>query len=309
MKEIVVISGKGGTGKTSIAASFAALARDAAIADCDVDAADLHLILNPDIQSTESFVGGKVAEINPELCATCGTCRNVCRFDAILETIVDGVLTNVVDPLSCEGCGVCVAMCPMEAIGFNPQENGQIFVSTTEYGPMVHARLGIAAENSGKLVSLVRDKAKNIANDRGLDIILVDGPPGVGCPVISSITGAQAVVIITEPTVAGFHDMERAARLTAHFNIPAYICINKYDINLQVTQQIENSVQSLGIPILGRIRYDTVFTDAQIHATPVVSYSRNGVTEEIQAIWSALCGRLSILGKHRVTGRNYVASN
>jgi MinD superfamily P-loop ATPase len=308
MKEIVIISGKGGTGKTSIVASLAALSQNAVIADCDVDAADLHLILHPDIQSTESFSGGKLAEIIPEQCATCGTCRNVCRFDAISETIVDGVLQNVVDPLSCEGCGVCVAMCPMEAIAFESHENGQLFVSATEYGPMVHARLGFAEENSGKLVSLVRNRAKNIAEKNGRDLILVDGSPGVGCPVIASITGAQAVLIVTEPTISGVHDMERVVQLAAHFQIPTYVCINKYDINPQVAQQIENRIQSAGIPLLGQIRYDTVFTDAQIHAVPVVSYSNSGVTGEIKAIWSALCDRLSIPEKGVVTARSHAAS-
>jgi MinD superfamily P-loop ATPase len=174
---------------------------------------------------------------------------------------------------------------------------------------MVHARLGFAEENSGKLVSLVREKAKNIAIESGRDLILVDGSPGVGCPVISSITGAQAVLIVTEPTISGVHDMERVVQLAAHFHIPTYICINKYDINPQVAQQIETMVQLIGIPLLGRIRYDTVFTEAQMHAAPVVSYSRGVVTWEIEAIWSALCGRLAVPAKARVAEESYVASN
>lgn len=288
MKEIVVISGKGGTGKTSIVASFAVLSQNAVIADCDVDAADLHLVLNPELQITESFSGGKVAEIIPERCTNCGECEKVCRFNAILKEGDEGVTNYIVDPVDCEGCGVCVAVCPTEAILFEPKENGKLFVSKTQYGPMVHARLGIAEKNSGKLVSLVRARAKNIAEDNNHDLIIVDGPPGVGCPVISSITGAKAVLIITEPTISGIHDMERVAQLTTHFGIPTYVCINKYDINREVTRKIENKTKSLQIPLLDKIHYDPVITEAQIQATPVVEYCQNGVSKEITALWGSL---------------------
>jgi len=289
MKEIVVISGKGGTGKTSIVASFAVLSQNAVIADCDVDAADLHLVLNPEVQITEPFSGGKIAEIIPERCTNCGECEQVCRFDAISEKVDGGITNYAIDPVSCEGCGVCVALCPVEAISFEPHENGKLFVSSTKYGPMVHAKLGIAEENSGKLVSLVRARAKKIAEDNGQELIIVDGSPGVGCPVISSITGAHAVLIVTEPTVSGVHDLERVVKLTDHFNIPTYVCINKHDINPVVTQEIENMAKTLSIPLLGKIHYDPVITKAQIHAVPVVAYCHNRVSKEIKAVWYSLC--------------------
>lgn len=288
MKEIVVISGKGGTGKTSIVASFALLSQNTVIADCDVDAANLHLVLNPKIQITETFSGGKIAEIIPERCTNCGECEKFCRFDAILEKGDGGITNYIVDPVSCEGCGVCVAVCPTEAISFEPKENGKLFVSETKYGPMVHARLGIAEVNSGKLVSLVRRQAKIIAEDNNHDLIIVDGPPGVGCPVISSITGADAVLIVTEPTISGIHDMERVAQLTAHFGIMTYVCINKYDINREVTRRIEDKATSLEIPLLDKIHYDPVITEAQIQAAPVVEYCQNGVSKEITALWGSL---------------------
>ncbi|MFC1542978.1 ATP-binding protein [Candidatus Neomarinimicrobiota bacterium] len=292
MKEIVVISGKGGTGKTSIVASFAVLSQNAVIADCDVDAADLHLVLNPAVQITESFSGGKIAEIIPGQCINCDICKSVCRFDAISVKAIDGLMNYIVDPISCEGCGVCVAVCPEEAVLFESHENGKLFVSETDYGSMVHARMGFAEENSGKLVSLVRARAKAIAEYNGQDLIIVDGPPGVGCPVISSITGAHAVLIVTEPTVSGVHDLERVVKLTDHFNIPTYICINKHDINPAVTQEIENRAKSLSVAVLGKIHYDPVITEAQIHAVPVVTYCDNGVSKEIQALWYSLYGSI-----------------
>lgn len=288
MKEIVVISGKGGTGKTSIVASFAVLSQNAVIADCDVDAADLYLVLNPEVQITEPFSGGKIAEIIPERCTNCGECEQVCRFEAISEKVDGGTTNYTIDPVSCEGCGVCVAVCPAKAISFEPHESGELFVSSTKYGPMVHAKLGIAEDNSGKLVSLVRARAKVIAEDNGRDLIIVDGPPGVGCPVISSITGAHAVLVVTEPTVSGVHDLERVFKLTAHFNIPTYVCINKHDINPEVTQRIEGIAKSLSITVLGKIHYDPVITEAQIHAIPVVEYCQNKVSQEITTIWVSL---------------------
>ena len=288
MKEIVVISGKGGTGKTSIVASFAVLSQNAVIADCDVDAADLYLVLNPEVQITEPFSGGKIAEIITERCTNCGECEQVCRFDAISEKVDGGTTNYTIDPVSCEGCGVCVAVCPAKAISFEPHENGELFVSSTKYGPMVHAKLGIAEDNSGKLVSLVRARAKVIAEDNGRDLIIVDGPPGVGCPVISSITGAHAVLIVTEPTVSGVHDLERVMKLTTHFNIPTYVCINKHDINPEVTQNIEDRAKSLNITVLGKIHYDPVITKAQIHAVPIVEYCQNKVSQEITTLWTSL---------------------
>ncbi|MFB0525486.1 MAG: ATP-binding protein, partial [Phycisphaerae bacterium] len=235
VKEIVVISGKGGTGKTSIVASFAALAKDAVLADCDVDAADLHLLLEPDIRQTHNFIGGKLASVIAAKCIGCGRCEEVCNFGA---AVFNGPANDVaertytIDPITCEGCSVCFHFCPVDAIEFNDAVNGQWFVSDTRFGPMVHARLRPGEENSGKLVSLIRKQSKKIANEQNKDLIIVDSSPGIGCPVIASITGADLVLAVTEPTVSGQHDLDRVVELTKHFQIPTLVCINKYDINL-----------------------------------------------------------------------------
>jgi len=288
VKEIVVISGKGGTGKTSIVASFAALARTAVMADCDVDAADLHLVLEPKVRHSADFSGGKQAFIVTEKCIGCGKCRDVCNFDAILFTgpandVIDKTYT--VDPIACEGCGVCVHFCPNDAIEFRDVVNGQWFISDTRFGTMVHARLGIAEENSGKLVSLLRKKAKEIAVDRNNDLIIVDGSPGIGCPVIASITGADLVLIVTEPTLSGKHDLDRIADLAAGFNIPTLVAINKCDLNPDVAQQIETDVHKRNMKVVGKIRYDDAFTKAQIMKCSVVEYTGGAVSEDIKALW------------------------
>jgi MinD superfamily P-loop ATPase len=212
MKEIVILSGKGGTGKTSLTASFAILAENPILCDTDVDAADLHLLLQPEVQRQSEFSGGNLAFINQDRCTACGYCRDLCRFDAIQDNFQ-------VDPINCEGCGVCVDLCPEAAIDFPAQKSGDWFISATRVGPMVHARLGIGEENSGKLVSLIRGKARLLAEENLCSLILIDGPPGIGCPVIASITNSDAVVIIVEPTVSGFHDIKRVAELTNHFGI------------------------------------------------------------------------------------------
>ncbi|MBW1932287.1 MAG: ATP-binding protein [Deltaproteobacteria bacterium] len=288
MKEIVVISGKGGTGKTSIVASFAALAKTAVMADCDVDAADLHLVLEPKIRHSSDFSGGKQASIVIEKCVGCGKCREVCNFDAILFTgsannVIDK--TYAVDPVACEGCGVCVHFCPNDAIEFNDVVNGRWFVSDTRFGTMVHARLGIAAENSGKLVSLIRKKAKEIAVDQNNDLIIVDGSPGIGCPVIASITGADLVLIVTEPTLSGKHDLNRIADLADGFDIPILIAINKYDLNPELTQQIETNAAKRNIKVVGKICYNDAFTKAQIMKCSVVEYTGGAVSEDIKVLW------------------------
>ena len=288
MKEIVVISGKGGTGKTSIVASFAALAKTAVMADCDVDAADLYLVLEPKVRHSSDFSGGKQASIVAEKCIGCGKCQEVCNFDAIRFTgpandVIDKTYT--VDPIACEGCGVCVHFCPNDAIEFNDVVNGRWFVSDTRFGTMVHAKLGIAAENSGKLVSLIRKKAKEIAVDRNNDLIIVDGSPGIGCPVIASITGADLVLIVTEPTLSGKHDLDRIVDLAAGFNIPTLIAINKYDLNPDVAQQIETDARKKNMKVVGKIRYDNAFTKAQIMKCSVVEYTGGAVSEDIKALW------------------------
>ncbi|KPK75893.1 MAG: (4Fe-4S)-binding protein [Phycisphaerae bacterium SM23_30] len=288
MKELVVISGKGGTGKTSIVAAFAALAKNAVLADCDVDAADLHLVLDPKIKQTTDFSGGKKAFIIAEKCTGCGKCRDMCRFDAIhfegpANDMVDKTFT--VDPVSCEGCKVCVEFCPAEAMEFNDSINGQWYISDTRFGPMVHARLGIAEENSGKLVTVIRKEAKKIAQEQKRDLLIVDGSPGIGCPVIASITGADLVLVVTEPTLFGRHDLGRVAQLAANFGIEMLVCINKADINPQIADQITEDARQRGVKVIAKILYDEVFTRAQIIKASVVEYTGGAITEQIKTLW------------------------
>jgi MinD superfamily P-loop ATPase len=289
MKEIVIVSGKGGTGKTSLAASFAVLAHRPVIADCDVDAADLHLILAPRERERHDFRGGREALIRPADCIGCGLCLEYCRFAAVCvrETAPGDVYS--VDPVSCEGCGVCVRFCPAEAIDFPERLSGEWMVSGTRSGPMVHARLGIAAENSGKLVSTVRQEARRIAEEESRSLILVDGPPGIGCPVIASVTGASLVLAVTEPTVSGEHDLERVLSLTRHFDIPALVCVNKWDLNPGMTARIEEKAKGMGARIAGRIRYDRGVTLAQLGELAVVETDAP-CGEDIRKIWGVVSG-------------------
>ena len=277
-KELVIISGKGGTGKTSLTAAFAALAENQVMSDCDVDAADLHLILEPEVKYREDFHGGKTASIDRNLCTQCGKCIEVCRFDAISEDFV-------VDDISCEGCGVCVYFCPVEAIDFPESLSGEWFISETRFGPMVHAKLGIAQENSGKLVTTVRRNAGLIAEKEGRDLIIVDGAPGIGCPVIASIGGADCVLVVTEPTLSGIHDMERVIKLTTHFNLKTLVCVNKFDLNPQMTEQIETYCTSSGVNFVGKIHFDQVITEAMVQRKSVIEYSDGVVAKEIREIW------------------------
>jgi len=291
LKEIVVISGKGGTGKTSIVASFAALATNAVLADCDVDAADLHLVLQPDIKQTHDFSGGKLASVITEKCIGCGRCEEVCNFDApVFAGPANDVVgkTYVIDSIACEGCGVCVRFCPVDAIEFKDAVNGQWFVSQTRFGPMVHARLGIAQENSGKLVSVIRKEAGRLAGEQQKDIIIVDGAPGIGCPVIASIAGADLVLIVTEPTVSGSHDLNRVLELTRHFGIPTAICINKYDLNPAMAGTIEKHAQQEDLNVVGRINYDNVVTEAQVAGKSIVEYADGQLKEQIISLWESL---------------------
>jgi len=280
MREIVVLSGKGGTGKTSIVGSFAALAKNKVLADCDVDAADLHLILNPAVRENHEFWSGQTAVIDRERCTQCGLCQDVCRFDAINDFRVD--------PISCEGCGFCFHICPAEAITMRENLSGEWFISNTKYGPLVHARLGIAQENSGKLVALVRQQARQLAEKAGFDCIINDGPPGIGCPVISSLSGAGLALLVTEPTLSGIHDLERVLEVCRHFGVPALVCINKYDINEDNTHQIESFCLSQGVEVAARIPFDNVVTKAIVQGLPVVEYSQGKVTYEIESLWQRI---------------------
>lgn len=295
MKEIVVISGKGGTGKTSIVASFAALADNVILADCDVDAADLHLILQPKIKHSSDFSGGRQAHIVSEKCIGCGKCAEVCNFDAAIFNGPANDLvgkTYTIDPISCEGCGVCVHFCPVDAIEFKDAINGQWFISETRFGTMIHARLGIAEENSGKLVSLIRKEAKRIAAERNKNLIIVDGSPGIGCPVIASVSGADLVLAVTEPTLSGQHDLDRVVELTEHFKIPTAVCINKYDINPKIAKAIEEKALERNLRVVGKIAYDIAVTKAQIAAKSIVEYSSNGLNDQIVSLWESVLSML-----------------
>jgi MinD superfamily P-loop ATPase len=288
MKELVVISGKGGTGKTSMVASFATLARNAVLADCDVDAADLHLILEPHIERQDAFSGGKKARIIADNCIVCNRCVEECRFDAIRYPVEKGgrkAEKPVINPLSCEGCGLCMRLCPVEAISFDPVVNGQMYVSSTRNGPMVHARLGIAEGNSGKLVALIREEARRIAENDKRDFIIVDGSPGIGCPVVSSITGADGVLIVTEPTLSGRHDLLRVAGLARHFRIKTMVCVNKWDLNPAMADLTEEEARQNGLMVAGRVRYDPAITMAQIMKKSVVEYTDGAVSDDIKEVW------------------------
>jgi MinD superfamily P-loop ATPase len=277
MKELAVLSGKGGTGKTSIAGSLAVLAKNKVLADCDVDAADLHLLLEPVIKQKHEFWSGQVAVIDKEKCTQCGLCQEMCYFKAIADFRVD--------PVSCEGCGFCYRICPAEAITMEENLSGHWFISETKYGPLVHAQLGIARENSGKLVALVRQQAKEIAEKQGAACIISDGPPGIGCPVISSLSGASLALLVTEPTLSGIHDLERVLGVCRHFNVPALVCINKYDINEDNARQIENYCLKQGVEVTSKIPFDNAVTEAMIKGLPVVEYSDSPVSQEINLLW------------------------
>jgi MinD superfamily P-loop ATPase len=281
MKELVIISGKGGTGKTSLTACFAFLAKDKVLADCDVDAADLHILVHPKTLHEEDFRGGVKARIDAEKCSQCGICRDSCRFGAISSELV-------VSRFSCEGCGVCFHVCPEQAVSLEEGVNGRWFISETRFGPMVHAALHPGEENSGKLVALVRNQAKLLARQRNAPLILVDGAPGVGCPVISSITGADHILIVTEPTLSGLHDMKRAMQLVRGFRTAASVVINKCDLNSEVAEQIESYSNDAQAEVLGRVPYDPQVTRSMVARRCVVEDGESAANLAIRAIWERL---------------------
>lgn len=285
MRQIVIISGKGGTGKTVISASFAVLAKSKVMADCDVDAADLHLLLHPEIIESNEFYSGKTASINKEICQECHKCIEVCRFSAIRESFV-------IDPISCEGCGICNLICPVEAIKMEDSLSGEWFISETKYGPMVHAKLGIAKENSGKLVTLVRQNAKKIAEEQNKDYVIIDGPPGIGCPVISSLANVDLALIVTEPTLSGIHDMKRIADVSEHFGIKTRVVINKYDINLENTDLISETCRARNIEVLARLPFSEDVPRSIIEGKPIVEVSDGEMTKGIINLWDRIIDEL-----------------
>jgi len=288
MQQITIISGKGGTGKTTITAGLSWLADKAVLADCDVDAADLHILLDPMVQRTEDFSGGKTAQLQKHLCTQCGACAELCRFDAI-----HGI---EIDPVSCEGCGVCAAFCPEKAITMVDKLSGHWFVSDTRTGPMVHARLGIAEDNSGKLVSVVRQEARRVAEEQNCEYVIIDGPPGIGCPVIAAIGGVDLVLIVTEPTLSGLHDLKRVLATAGHFNIPAAVCVNKFDINLENTTVIEEFCGQQDVPVVGRIPYNRSVVAALMRKNTVFEHPCEEVSSEIRRMWDAVRAMLDDSG-------------
>jgi MinD superfamily P-loop ATPase len=292
MTELVVVSGKGGTGKTSLVGALARLSRDSVLVDCDVDAADLHLILPHRVEETHDFIGGKRAAIVPDRCTGCGLCLIYCRFEAIRHEASARDTAGQkfwIDPHACDGCGVCVRHCPEEAIDFREVQSGKWHLSETPYGPLVHARLGIAQANSGKLVSLLRRRGRQLASDRNARLVVVDGPPGIGCPVIAAVAGSGFVLVVTEPSLSALHDMERLVQLTLHFGIRAGICINRSDINPELTTRIEETARRLKLPVCGRIRHDEAVTRAQLEGKSVVDNGSGPAARDIVRLWDRIC--------------------
>jgi MinD superfamily P-loop ATPase len=292
MKQLVILSGKGGTGKTSVAAAFAHLAYTglprlkAIIADADVDAANLELVLQPSRLEENEFLGGAVAVIDESLCQGCGTCEQVCRFEAIRPPDPGNGIAYWVDPIACEGCAACFYQCPSDAIRLEIQLAGHWFRSESRYGPLFHAELLPAQENSGKLVTLVKQQARLLGLDTGADLIIVDGPPGIGCPVISAASGADLALIVAEPTAAGIQDMDRVLRTAEHFRLPALVCINKADIYPQGARQIEVYCDQNGIEVAGTIPFDEMVTEAMVLGEPVTAYrSTAPASQAIARIW------------------------
>jgi MinD superfamily P-loop ATPase len=297
MKQLVILSGKGGTGKTSVAATFAHMAAEgdqpvrAILADADVDASNLELVLSPRVLEAHDFMGGGVAIIDPDACEGCEVCVEVCRFDAISRAGT-GEGSLLVDSIACDGCAACVYQCPTQAIHMEQQVAGQWFRSISRYGPLFHAALRPAQENSGKLVTMVKQQARLLALDEGYDLVIVDGPPGIGCPVISAASGADLALIVAEPTAAGIHDLERVLQTTEHFNLPALVCINKADLYPVGAGSIEAFCRELGIEVVGRIPFDTTVTQAMVEGIPVTAYGDGPVVQELRRVWTQVLAAL-----------------
>lgn len=318
MKQLVILSGKGGTGKTSVTAAFAhLLSLDNApfrtvLADADVDASNLELVLSPTIISREDFRGGLFAKIDWDTCTDCGICEEVCRFDAIgdasqpqFRRLAEKRVAEsdnpdaeipylpIVDTIACDGCAACVYQCPVDAITMHDQVVGQWFKSESRYGTLFHAALGAAQENSGKLVTLVKQQARLLAMDEDYDLVLVDGPPGIGCPVISATSGADLALIVAEPSASGAHDMRRVLATTAHFDVPALVCINKADVYPQGAKEIEDFCHEEGIPVVGRIPFDITMTKAMVQGQPVTLFAPDALASlALRNVWSEVASKL-----------------
>jgi len=277
MKELLVISGKGGTGKTTVVGSFAALADSKVLTDADVDAPNLHLLLDPKQIEDREYSGAELAVVDRDLCTECGRCTEVCEFAAIDN--------GRVDPRRCEGCATCSIVCPEKAIAMAPQTTGRVYFSDTRFGLLVHARLLAGAEASGRLVSEVREAARRAAEDRGIGLVLTDGSPGIGCPVIASLSGVNAALAITEPTPSGLHDLERILRLAAHFRVPTVVSVNKWDINADVTREIESVAAEFGAATLTRVPFDEAVAEATAEAVPIVEFNDGEAAKAVRALW------------------------
>jgi MinD superfamily P-loop ATPase len=291
MRQLTVLSGKGGTGKTTITASFAVLAKNAVVADCDVDAPDLHMLLHPEVIETQEFRGSKLAVIDEAKCTKCGLCREKCAFDAVTSDLK-------IDAVACEGCGVCALVCPAHAITLAERVSGEAYLSKTKHGFMSHAMLYAGEANSGKLVTLVRQNAKILAKRENRDLIIIDGSPGIGCPVIASITGVDAALVVTEPTLSGIHDLERVLQLLGHFDVTPFVCVNMHDINVGNTERIVGFCRENSVEVVGRIPFSRKVTEAMVNGKAIVEYApRSVVAEEIVAAWQKVSTALRLLGQ------------
>ena len=278
-KQVAIVSGKGGTGKTVITAAFAGLAGGKVMADADVDAANLHLILSPDVRESRDFLGGEVARIDHDICTSCMDCVGACRFGAI-----EGEPPLVISEF-CEGCAACFYVCPVGAIEMSGHESGKLFISETRMGPLVHAKLGIAEDNSGKLVSEVRKVANAVAGEKDLGLVIIDGPPGIGCPVIAALTGVDLAFVVTEPTISGVFDLKRILELTSHFDIPTLVAVNKFDINIDNSRSIEAEARKLGARVVGEIPFDEGVIESIKGGKSIIEAGPAEVRDEIVRIW------------------------
>lgn len=297
MTELVICSGKGGTGKTSVAASLASLADDFVLADCDVDAANLHLVTDARAERSVPFLSGHRAKIRPADCSGCGKCAELCRFSAIeiVESPTGGTVCRI-RPMACEGCGVCVHFCPQDAIDFPEERCGSWTVSSSRFGPMIHADLDVGGENSGKLVTMVREQAARAARAEGLDLVLVDGPPGIGCPVTAALTGADMTLLVTEPSLSGLHDLQRILDLAEHFRIPALVCINKHDLSPRLTAAVAESCAERGVQVVGRIPFEPLINEAQNAGLSLVEYAPDSeAAAATRELWNNVADHLATI--------------